>query len=79
MRAVAVAHVDPEKVAFARRIGERYPSRADAATGVGQLLRDGRSQLVNDIPPEMLAVVAQDEDHLALLLAVGLQAGLACR
>ena len=76
VRAVAVAHVDPEKVAFARRIGERYPSRVDAPTGVAQLLRDGKSQLVNDIPPEMLAVVAQDDHHLELLSAVGLQAGL---
>jgi serine phosphatase RsbU (regulator of sigma subunit) len=76
VRAVAVAHIDPEKVAFARRIGERYPSRLDAPTGVAQLLRDGQAQLVNDIPPEMLAVVAQDEHHLELLSAVGLHAGL---
>ena len=76
VRAVAVAHVDPEKVALARRIGERYPTRIEAATGTAQLLRDGRTQLVNDIPPEMLAVVAQDEQHLELLTAVGLQAGL---
>lgn len=75
-RAVAVAHVDPEKVALARRIGERYPSRLDAPTGVAQLLRDGRTQVVNEIPPEMLAIVAQDDDHLELLRAVGLQAGL---
>jgi serine phosphatase RsbU (regulator of sigma subunit) len=76
VRAVAVAHVDPEKVAFARRIGERYPSRTDAPAGVAQILRDGRSQLVNDIPPEMLTVAAQDDEHLQLLLEVGLQAGL---
>ena len=76
VRAVAVAHVDPEKVAFARRIGERYPSRLDAPTGVAKILRDGQTQLVNDIPPEMLALVAQDDEHLELLSAVGLRAGL---
>jgi PAS domain S-box-containing protein len=76
VRAVAVAHADPEKVALARRIGERYPSRLDAPTGVAQILRDGRSQLVNDIPPEMLALVAQDDEHLELITAVGLRAGL---
>jgi PAS domain S-box-containing protein len=76
VRSVAVAHVDPEKVALARRIGERYPSRVDAPTGVAQLLRDGRPQVVNDIPPEMLAAVAQDDEHLELLTGVGLQAGL---
>jgi PAS domain S-box-containing protein len=76
IRSVAVAHVDPEKVAFARSIGEQYPARADGPTGAPQVLRDGRSQLVNDIPPEMLAAAAQDEQHLELLLGVGLQAAL---
>ena len=76
VRSVAVAHVDPEKVALARRIGERYPSRADAPTGAAQMLRDGIAQVVNDIPPEMLAAVAQDDEHLELLRGVGLQAGL---
>ncbi len=77
VRAVAVAHVDPEKVALARSIGERYPSPTDAPTGVAQLLRDGRAQLVNGIPPEMLAAVAQDEEHLRMIEEVGLHAGLA--
>ena len=77
VRVVAVAHVDPEKVALARRIGERYPSRTDAPTGVAQLLRDGQSQVVNHIPPELLAAAAQDDHHLELLRGVGLEAGLA--
>ena len=76
IRSVAVAHHDPEKVALARHIGERYPVRTDAPTGAAQLLRDGRSQVVNDIPPEMLAAVAQDDAHLELIRSVGLQAGL---
>lgn len=76
VRSVAVAHVDPEKAAFARRIAERYPSRIDAPTGAPQVLRDGRSQIANDIAPEMLALVAQDDEHLELLLGVGMKAGL---
>ncbi|MBW3652956.1 MAG: SpoIIE family protein phosphatase [Actinobacteria bacterium] len=74
---VAVAHVDPDKVAFARRIGERYPSRADAPAGTAQVLRDGRSQLADEIPDAMLAAVAQDDEHLELLRSVGMQAALA--
>jgi PAS domain S-box-containing protein len=76
MRQVAVAHVDPEKVAFARRLGERYPTSSDAPTGAPQVLRDGKSQLVNEITDEMLAAAAQDADHLELLQSVGLRAGL---
>jgi PAS domain S-box-containing protein len=73
---VAVAHVDPGKVAFARELASRYPSRSDAAGGSAQVIRDGESQLVNEISEEMLAAVAQDEEHLELLRSVGMRAGL---
>jgi PAS domain S-box-containing protein len=73
---VAVAHVDPDKVAVAREIAARYPSRSDAAGGVAKVIRDGESQLVNEIPDEMLAAAAQDEKHLELLTSVGMRAGL---
>ncbi len=76
MRQVAVAHVDPEKVAFARRLGERYPTRADAPTGAPQVMRDGESQLVNEVTDEMLVAAAQDDEHLELLRGVGLRGGL---
>jgi PAS domain S-box-containing protein len=77
IRGVAVAHADPAKVAFARRIQERYPSRADAVSGTAQLIRDGRTQLVNEIPDDLLASAAQDDEHLELLRSVGMKAGLA--
>jgi PAS domain S-box-containing protein len=73
---VAVAHVDPQKIEFARRIGERYPTPADAPSGTAQVLRDGVSQVANEITDEMLAAVAHDDEHLELLLAVGMRAGL---
>ena len=76
LRAVAVAHVDAEKVAFARSIGERYPTPLDAPTGAAQVVRDGVPQVVNDVTDEMLAAAAQDEEHLALLRGVGLRGGL---
>ena len=76
IRGVAVAHIDPAKVAFARKLQERYPTRADAPGGTAQVMRDGVSQLINEIPEEMLTAVAQDEEHLELLRGVGIQAGL---
>jgi len=76
IRGVAVAHADPDKVTFARGIGERYPSRVDAPGGSSQVLRDGVSQLVNEVSDEMLAAAAQDEEHLELLRSVGMHAGL---
>jgi PAS domain S-box-containing protein len=76
LRSVAVAHADAEKVAFARRIGERYPTPIDAPTGAAQVLRDGRAQVANDVTDEMLAAAAQDAEHLELLRSVGLRGGI---
>ncbi len=76
VRAVAVAHADPDKVAYAHSIGERYPTSLDAPNGVAQLLRDGVTQVVNDVTDEMLAAAAQDAEHLELLRGVGFRAGL---
>ena len=76
IRGVAVAHGDPAKVELARRAQERYPTRADAPGGSAQVMRDGRSHVVNEVTDEMLAAVAQDDEHLELLRSIGLRAGL---
>ena len=77
LQSVAVAHIDPDKVALARRFGERYPVDLDAPGGAAQVFRDGRPQLVNSITDEMLAEAAQDDEHLELLRGLGMRAGLA--
>jgi PAS domain S-box-containing protein len=77
IRTVAVAHVDPDKVALARRIGERYPVRADSPTGTAQVIRDGVSQVIDEITDDMLCLAAHDDEHLELLRGVGMRAGLA--
>ena len=76
IRTVAVAHSDPAKVEFARRIAERYPTPDDGSTGSSPVLRDGVSQVVNEVTDEMLVAAAQDDEHLELLRAVGMRAGL---
>jgi PAS domain S-box-containing protein len=76
IRTVAVAHVDPQKVALARSLGEQWPSRADAPSGAAAAIRNGVAQLVNDIADDMLVAVAQDDEHLKLLRGVGMRAGL---
>lgn len=73
---VAVAHIDPDKVRLAEELGRRYPPRSDAATGAPAVLRGAPSQLVPVIPDEMLVAGAQDEEHLAIIRALGLRSGL---
>src|SRR4051794_9968994 len=66
-RNVAVAHVDPQKITWAREINERYPPDQDSATGIANVLRTGRSELYPEIPWELVEQAAIDEEHLALI------------
>ena len=52
---VALSHVKPEKVAWARALQERYPRDPDAMTGVPAVLRSGKPELVSDVPLDLLA------------------------
>jgi len=60
IRNMAVAHVDPAKVALAQTLRQRYPPGADAATGVTAVLRSGESELVPEIPEAMLREAVED-------------------
>ncbi len=64
---VAVAHVDPEKIALALDLQRRYPPRVDAPRGLWQVIRSGESEMVTEITDEMLVAGAQDEEHLRLV------------
>jgi signal transduction histidine kinase len=63
----AVAHVDPDRVALARELRERYPPAPDAPRGVVAVARSGKSWLLPEVPPELLESGARDAEHLALL------------
>jgi PAS domain S-box-containing protein len=76
IRTVAVAHADADKVALARRMSGRYPTSADAASGAARVIRDGVTQVVNEITDDMIASAARDEEHLHLLRSVGMRAAL---
>ncbi|GAC1516890.1 MAG: hypothetical protein NVS1B4_14890 [Gemmatimonadaceae bacterium] len=76
LRTVAVAHVDPAKVAWAREVGDRYPEDPNAPTGVANVLRTGVSEMYNDISPELVASAAKDAEHARLLGELRLRSAL---
>jgi PAS domain S-box-containing protein len=76
IKQVAVAHVDPEKVALAWRMGERYPSRMDEQEGTAEVIRSGVSQMINEIPEGALAEAARDPEHLEMLEGLGMRAAI---
>ncbi|MBV9469067.1 MAG: PAS domain S-box protein [Abitibacteriaceae bacterium] len=73
LRRIATAHKDPEKIAMAQDLERRYPARTDLPYGSYHVARTGQSEIMSDIPEELLKASARDEAHLELLLSIGLK------
>ena len=67
VRRLATAHVDPEKLAAAIALAKRYPPDPNSAAGVHEIVRTGKSQLMPEIPRELLTSAAVDAEHLRLI------------
>jgi PAS domain S-box-containing protein len=76
LRNVAVAHVDPDKVAVAHRMRERYPPEGGGQSGAPNVVRTGEPELYAEIPREMLRAGARDAEHLELILALDMTSAL---
>src|SRR3954469_23713946 len=65
--AIAVAHVDPEKVRWAHELQERYPPDPAAPPGAPAVIRSGRSELYPVIDRALLEAAALDEEQIQLV------------
>jgi GAF domain-containing protein len=72
VRPVVVAHVDPDKVEWAKQMRERYPPDPTEDRGVYRVLRTGEAELYPDIPRELVVEAAQDDEHLRLIDEIGM-------
>jgi signal transduction histidine kinase len=72
IKQLAVAHVDPRKVEWARELSRKYPVDPAARTGVPAVIRTGRPHLTKTVTDEMLAATAVDADHLRMLREIGM-------
>ena len=71
-----VAHVDPDKVAIARQLQDRYPPDPYAAAGVPLTIRTGQPQLFSDVSEADLLATARDEEHRDILSSLGLRSAM---
>src|SRR4051794_22322224 len=76
LRNVAVAHVEPEKVALARDLQERYPPDLDAPTGSAHVVRTGESELYPELTPDLLERAGADEEQVALIRDLGMTSAM---
>lgn len=68
---IPLAHVDPAKVAVLRELLLRFPPDPQARDGYPEVIRTGKSRLVEDAPTGTLEGLAQSPEHLALLRQIG--------
>jgi PAS domain S-box-containing protein len=73
---IAVAHVDPAKVAYAQEIHERYPPDPSAPRGILEVIRTGRSELYPEISSEMLDAGCVDDEHRRMLRELDLRSAM---
>jgi PAS domain S-box-containing protein len=72
-----VAHVDPAKEAVSREVRRRYPDAQHAPASIAaHVMRTGQPVVVHDISLAHLQAVAQDAEHLQLLLDLGPKADM---
>jgi PAS domain S-box-containing protein len=76
LRTLAVAHQDPQKVALALELQARYPADREAPRGAYHVLRTGQSELIPDVPDELLVEATRDEEHLRLARELNLRSAI---
>jgi signal transduction histidine kinase len=73
VRRVAVAHVDPAKVALAEELGQRYPVVLGAPSGVGRVLVTRQPEVVAELSEPLLERAVPDPERRRLVKALGLR------
>jgi GAF domain-containing protein len=71
---VALAHVDPTKVAMAEEFRRRYPPNPDDERGVAGVLRGGPAELYPEVPEELIERSIEDPEQLRMIKSVGIRA-----
>ena len=75
IRSVALAHVDPERVAVAKEFRRRRPPDLSSPTGIGHVISTGQPELVPEVTEEMLASI-EDPEILALVRDLRLRSAM---
>ena len=70
-----IAHADPAREPLAQELVQ-FPVDPNGPHPAMQVLRTGESVLLPDIPDELLAAVAENEEHLRILRQLGIRSGM---
>lgn len=73
---LAVGHADPDKVALARELNEKYPPNPQSPSGIYQVVRSGKPVMFPEVPENLIEEVAQDGEHYRILRELGLNSAV---
>jgi PAS domain S-box-containing protein len=76
LQSIAIAHVDGAKAERARELFERCPPSMDAARGVANVIRTGKTEHVRDITDVVLEANFEDAADLAFARSLGLRSSI---
>jgi PAS domain S-box-containing protein len=68
---LVVAHVDPAKIDWARKLRQRYPLDPAAPQGVPNVVRTGRTEFYHEITDAMIQAAARTPEELEIVRMVG--------
>ena len=73
---LAVTHSDPDKVAWAEEVYQKYPPDPNLPRGLYNVIRSGESEFYPEIPDDLLVESAVDEEHLRLMREIGFKSAM---
>ncbi|MFT3772578.1 MAG: AAA family ATPase [Minicystis sp.] len=73
IRRAAVAHVDPEQKPLVEALQARHPPHHDSPHPAATVLRTGEPVLIREVTDEVLRDSCEDDDHAALIRALGVR------
>lgn len=76
IRAVAVAHTNPEKVELAHELRRRFPAHPESPGGVFAVMRSGAAIVHEVLTDDILTAFARHPDHLRMLQELGIRSAM---
>ena len=74
---VELAHVDPDMVAYAKHLQERFPYDPAADKGVAHVIRTGRTEFYPDITDDVITSLNATDEERAIIEQLALRSSIA--
>jgi PAS domain S-box-containing protein len=75
-RRVAAAHVNPDKAAMIEQLRRDFPASKGSPSPAARAMASGRRLLIDPVTPEQVDAYTVDDQHAALIRAIGIRAHL---